>query len=628
MLQGIRDNSKGVVAKVIVGFIVVTFALFGIDSLVGLTQGSNAPATVNGEEISERDLYQATQRQRQQILASMGNNADPSALDNNLIRGMVLDSLIQQKALLVKAADSDMSISDEMIDKIILSDLRFQDGGSFSTAQFDAIIRSQGFTRLTYREFISDQELLKQQHAALAQSSYVLPASVKYFLGLERQTRDIRYFSMPIDKVRQLTAVSEAEVKAEFEARKGSLNTTEQVSLEYVILERDKLAATINISEEDINTQYEQVVASFQAQEQRQAAHILIEVNDDLSDDAALEKITAIKSRLDAGEDFATVAAAESNDFGSVDNGGELGIINRGTFEPAFEDALYALEMGQVSDPVQTESGYHLIKALSIEGNEAPSLADSRENIIEQLKIIEAEQLFLEQLDNLKDLAFVGGDLVDLAAELDLEIISLDRFSRAGGNDALTQNTKLVREAFSDELITEGLNSAPIEIDQANAVVIRVKEHFPVRAQTFAEVVERIREQLLTKKASELLQQRAKEAVSQIAINGDTTVVAADFEVKTHLLSNRLNAEIPAAILNKAFTLAHPAAGKSSVDTVILADSSLAVVIVDKVNPADFSEISEQELQTFSKLLAERLGSQAYQVFVQETRDNAEVERL
>jgi len=628
MLQGIRDNSKGMVAKVIVGLIVVTFALFGVDSLVGLTQGSNAPATVNGEDISERDLYQATQRQRQQILASMGNNADPSALDNNLIRGMVLDSLIQQKALLIKAADNDMSISEKMIDEIILSDARFQDGGTFSAPVFDNIIRSQGFTRLTYREFISDQELLKQQHAALAQSSYVLPASVKYFLGLERQTRDIRYFAMPIEKVRQLTSVTEAEVKAEFEARKASLNTTEQVSLEYVVLEQEKLAATISISEKAINTQYEQVVASFESQEQRQAAHILIEVNDEVGDEAALAKITAIKSRLDAGEDFAALAKAESNDFGSVDNGGELGIINKGTFESAFEDALYTLELGQVSEPVQSESGYHLIKVLSIEGNEPPSLADSRANIVEQLTRSEAEQQFLEQLDNLKDLAFVGGDLVDLAAELELEIKSMAKFSRAGGNDALSQNTKLVREAFSNELISEGLNSTPIEIDQTTAVVIRVKEHFPVRQQTFSEVVESIRDQLLTKKASELLQQRASEAVIQIAATGDASVVAADFEVKSFLNSNRLNAEIPGPILNKAFTLAHPGKGQSSADTVILADSSLAVVIVDKVIPADFSEVSEQELQTFSKLLAERLGSQAYQVFVQETRDAAEVERL
>ncbi|EPJ47945.1 MAG: hypothetical protein OFPI_31340 [Osedax symbiont Rs2] len=628
MLQGIRDNSKGMVAKVIVGLIVVTFALFGVDSLVGLTQGSNAPATVNGEDISERDLYQATQRQRQQILASMGNNADPSALDNNLIRGMVLDSLIQQKALLIKAADNDMSISEQMIDEIILSDARFQDGGSFSTPQFDNIIRSQGFTRLTYREFISDQELLKQQHAALAQSSYVLPASVKYFLGLERQTRDIRYFAMPIEKVRQSTSVTEAEVKAEFEARKANLNTTEQVSLEYVVLEQEKLAATIVISEEAINTQYEQVVSSFESQEQRRAAHILIEVSDEIDDEAALAKITSIKSRLEAGDDFATLAKQESNDFGSVDNGGELGIINRGTFEGAFEDALYDLELGQISDPVQTESGYHLIKVLSIEGNEPPSLADTRADIITQLTRSEAEQQFLVQLDNLKDLAFVGGDLVDLAAELELDIKSMAKFSRAGGNDSLSQNSKLVREAFSNELISEGLNSTPIEIDQTTAVVIRVKEHFPVRPQMFAEVVEDIRKQLLTKKASELLQQRAKEAVVQIAATGDASVVAADFEVKSYLKSNRLNAEIPAAILNKAFTLAHPSSGKSSVDTVILADSSLAVVIVDKVTAADFSEISDQELQTFSKLLAERLGSQAYQVFVQETRDAAEVERL
>ncbi|MEH6445468.1 MAG: SurA N-terminal domain-containing protein, partial [Oceanospirillaceae bacterium] len=280
MLQGIRDSSKGIVAKVIVGFIVLTFAMFGVDSLVGLTQGSNAPATVNGEEITERDLYQATQLQRRSILASMGEQADPSSIDDNILQSMVLDSLIQQKALLVEAADNDMRIADKTIDDIIVNTPEFQVAGAFNPAQFDATIRNAGFTRSTYRESVRKDQLIRQQRAGFALSSYVMPSTVKRIVNLDRQERDIRYFSMPIEKVRELTSVSDAEVKAEFAARKNSLNTTEQVAIEYVQLDQQTLLASIELTDAEIDSEYQQIVANFESQEQRQAAHILIEVDD------------------------------------------------------------------------------------------------------------------------------------------------------------------------------------------------------------------------------------------------------------------------------------------------------------------------------------------------------------
>jgi peptidyl-prolyl cis-trans isomerase D len=628
MLQGIRDNSKGLVAKVIVGFIALTFAMFGVDSLVGLTQGSNAPASVNGEEISEQDLYQATQMQRRSILSQMGANADPSSLDDNLLRSMVLESLIQEKALLVEADQNDMLVSDAMIDKIIASTPAFQVDGTFNAAQFDAAIGNVGFTRLTYRQNIRKQLIISQQRAGLSLSSYILPNNLKQVIGLERQTRDVRYFSMPIETVRAQTTVSAQEIQAQFDATKNNLNTQEQVVVSYVQLNKDDLSAAIEVSDEDIDAQYNQIVANFEAKAQRQAAHILIEVNDDVNDAAALEKATEIKTRISAGEDFAALAKEFSNDFGSAENGGDLGVVEKGTFEAGFEDVLFALEQAQVSEPVQSESGYHLIKVLSVIETLPPKLADVKAELVTNLKADKAEQAYLEQLEKLTDLAFISGDLVDLSSELGLEITTTAAFSRAGGSDVLQQNSKVLREAFSDELIKDGLNSAPVEIDGGTAVVLRVKEHLPVRSKTFDEVKTQIESELLTKKASLQLTERAQLAIVDIKASGDATASAADFELKALLNASRNSSELPAEILAKAFSLAHPAAGKVSVGTAIMADSSLAVVIVDKVNAADLSQVSDEELQAIGASLANRLGSQTYDVFVKDIADSAEIERL
>jgi peptidyl-prolyl cis-trans isomerase D len=628
MLQGIRDNSKGMVAKVIVGFIVLTFAMFGVDSLVSLTQGSNAPATVNGEEITERDLYQATQLQRRSILASMGAQADPSSIDDNLLQSMVLDSLIEQKALLVQANDQDMRISEKMIDEVILNTPEFQVEGKFSSDQFDAAVRNAGFTRLSYRETVRKEQLLRQQRAGYALSSYVMPSNVQRIIALDRQTRNIKYFAMPIETVRALTSVSDEEVKAAFEAQKNSLSTQEEVSVEYVELTREQLVDDVKITDVEIDEQYQQVVAGFEAQEKRQAAHILIEVSDDVSDAQALEKVQALKKRIEEGEDFAVLAKEFSNDFGSADNGGDLGVIEKGTFEPAFENAVFSLAQDELSAAIKSESGYHLVKVIEVAKSEAPTLAESSDKIRADLQIEKTEQLYLEKLEKLTDLAFISGDLVEVSSELGLEIKTLPAFSKQGGTDPLSQNSKVIRAAFSDEVLKDSLNSSVIEISRESAVVVRAKEHFPVRLKAFAEVEQQIKDELLTDKAAKQLAQRASSAIKEIKETGDPSNSAADFELKTELNVTRVSSNIPPQVVVKAFSLAHPQDGKVSVDTVELADKSLAIVIVDKVIAANTEAVDEQEMQAITNALSSRLGDQAYQTFVNQIKGSAEIERL
>ncbi|MEH6444462.1 MAG: peptidylprolyl isomerase, partial [Oceanospirillaceae bacterium] len=397
---------------------------------------------------------------------------------------------------------------------------------------------------------------------------------------------------------------------------------------EYVQLDQQTLLASLVLTDAEIDSEYQQIVANFESQEQRQAAHILIEVDDSLNDAAALEKITAVKIRLDAGEDFSKVAKEVSNDFGSAENGGDLGIVAKGTFEANFEQSLFTLAQGEISQPIKSESGYHLIKVLKVISSEAPSLEISKAKIVAELTTIKAEQMYLEQLEKLKDLAFISSDLSEIAAELALEIKLLPAFTKAGGSELLSQNSKVIRASFSDEVLKDGLNSAPIEINQQNAVVIRVKEHLPVRAQAFDEVAAQLKDELLTKKASLQLEERAASAIQEIMKTGDATASAADFVLKTQLKATRISAEAPAQVINKAFALPHPKDGKVSVDSVVLADQSLAIVIVDKVIDADLSTLSEEELKAINNALAARLGNQAYQTFVTQTHTAAEIERL
>lgn len=627
MLQSIRDNSQSIVAKVIVGLIIVTFALFGVESLVSLSAGSNAPATVNGEEITEQELYQATELQRRQLLSQMGENADPALLDENLIRGMVLESLIQQKSLLLSAEEQKLLISDRMIDQLIVNTPDFQVDGKFNAAQFEAVLRNAGFSPMMYRELVKREKLLEQQRTAYELSAFTVPSELKRIVELDRQTRDARYFILPQAEIEQTISVSDDEIKTRYEQDKANLTTEEQVVVEYLVLNKNDLRDGVSVSEEEINGAYDQMLATFQAEEQRHSAHILVEVSDTQDDTAALAKITALKQRIDAGETFDAVAKSDSEDLGSAEAGGDLGVNGKGVFATAFEEALFSMSEGEVSEPVRTEFGYHLIKLLGVSSKEAPTLAQVREQLTEDLISQKVEAVYVEKLETLADVSFSSGDLVEPSEVLGLTIMTSAPFDRSGGEIDITRNAKVINAAFSQEQIKEGLNSAPIELDRERTVAVRVKEHFEPRSQTLEEVADNLKAIIKTEKVLATLKADAEQRKADLLAGVSVDVVAAGLEVKSVEAASRAAAELPAEVRSLMFAMPHPTQGQPSIDTTDLADGSMALVLLDKVN-TEAVELSEEEKRSMGGFLSSRIGQQDYQAFVDRLKNTAVIEKL
>ena len=627
MLQSIRDNSQSIVAKVIVGLIIVTFALFGVESLVSLSAGSNAPATVNGEEITEQELYQATELQRRQLLSQMGENADPALLDENLIRGMVLESLIQQKSLLLSAQEQKLLISDRMIDQLIVNTPDFQIDGKFNPAQFEAVLRNAGFSPMMYRELVKKEKLLEQQRTAYELSAFAVPSELERIVELDRQTRNARYFVLPKAEIEKTVGVSDDEIKARYEQDKANLTTEEQVVVEYVVLNKNDLRDGVSVSEEEINGAYDQMLATFQAEEQRHSAHILIEVSDTQDDAAALAKITALKQRIDAGETFDAVAKSDSEDLGSAETGGDLGVNGKGVFATAFEDALFSMNKGEVSEPVRTEFGYHLIKLLDISSKEAPALAQVREQLTDDLVSQKVEAVYVEKLETLADVSFSSGDLVEPSEVLGLTILTSAPFDRSGGEVDITRNAKVISAAFSQEQIKEGLNSAPIELDRERTVVVRVKEHFEPRSQTLEEVADSLKEIIKTEKVLVALKTDAEQRKANLLAGKPVDVVAAGLTVESVEAASRAATELPAEVRSLMFAMPHPTQGQPSIDITDLADGGMALVLLDKVN-TEAVELSEEEKRSMGGFLSNRIGQQDYQAFVDRLKNTAVIEKL
>lgn len=626
MLQSIRDSSQSIVAKVIVGLIIVTFALFGVESLVSLTAESNAPATVNGEEITQQELYQATELQRRQLLSQMGENADPALLDDGLISSMVLDSLIEQKSLILAAQDKNMIISDRMIDQMIINTPDFQVEGQFNRNQFEAALRNAGFTPLMYRSLLKKERLVEQQRNAYQLSAFAVPSELDRIVALDRQTRDISYFILPLALAENNIVVSEDDVNAKYEAEKSTLTTLEQVAIEYILLDKNDLRENVEVSDAELKAQYDQFRASYQAEEQRTVAHILVEVSADQNDKAALEKVQAVRARIVAGEAFDALAKSESDDVGSAAAGGDLGLNGKGVFSAPFEASMFALAMNEVSAPVRTEFGYHLIKVTGISEKALPDFAEMKYKLTDDILDQKVEAIYVERLELMADITFSAGDLIEPADVMGLTIQESPPFDRAGGEMDITRNAKVVAAAFSNDLIKEKINSTPIELDKERTVVVRVKAHFEPRVQALDEVAAMLKQQLIEEIAGDVLETKAQQAVSQLISGKAMAEVAASAEVVQQSAVFRASGDLPESVRTLAFSLAKPEGNAIVASKTEMDDGSVAVVLLNKVNSPEVT-LADDERKSMAIFLGTRFGQQEYQSLVSQLKNTAQIEK-
>jgi peptidyl-prolyl cis-trans isomerase D len=633
MLQNIRDNSKGLVAKIIVGFIVMTFALWGVDSLIGMAGGSNAPATVNGVEISERQLLDGVEFQRRQILNRMGENADPSLLDENQLRRGVLQDLIQQELLLQSGQDQGLYISDAHIDQLILTTPDFQNNGQFDRDLFEGALRNVGLTPMTYRDLLRRDMLIQQERSALVATSFSLPGEVGHLARLDGQQRDIRYIKFEAGSLAAGIDIDEPAIEAYFSANASRYMREEQVAIEYVELNKLKLAETIELDEEELLTQYNQLVTEYVDDEARRAAHILVAVNDEQPDKSALAKIEALAESLQQGADFTAVARQHSQDTGSAENGGDLGYIEKGVMVPEFEEALYALNKGELSGPVKTEFGYHLIKLLDVDAGSVPSFEEVRAQLEAEQRRQKAEAAFVAQSEELVDLSFSSSNLQEVVAVMGLEASNTALFSRSGAvegenkHEDLTSNPRVLAAAFSDEVLENGNNSDLIELDSHRVLVLRVKQHEQPRPVALEEVREEIVAALRFKDAAEQVKAQADALISGLSEQGLSAAETLGYDWTLREGLERGGLELDPSITTKAFKLPRPGESGFTAGQLELADGSAVVIVLDLVIDKPHTDLTDEQKRGIGGFVANRFGQADYYELIQALQSRADIER-
>lgn len=621
-MEAFREMVKGWLGKVLLGLILAIMALTGIEMY--FTGSAITAVDVNGTEITQAEVDRMVERQRQRLLAQMGPNVDPTQLDVAAIREEVVNGLVSRELLTQEAGKQGYLISDATVYKLIHEVPSFQENGKFSQRLYEQALQQIGENPATYPAKAKQELTYSMLVAGITQSGLVTQSELEQLSSLNNQKRDLHYAVLPAARFLAGITVSDEEAKTYYQAHPERFTTAEAVSLEYLLLKRQDFLVAAVPTEDELKARYEERVKATTAEEQRRAQHILIAVDDKAKDADALRKIQDIEKRARAGEDFGKLAREFSQDPGSVAAGGDLGLASRGMFAPEFEQALFSLKQGEISVPVKTQYGYHLIRLNAIEKSDAPSFASMRSQLEAEAKEAKADELFSDAVDKLDAAVYEASDLKEPAAQFKLTPASTETFTRKGGA-GIAADRKIIEAAFSDDLVKDGKNSQGLRLADGSVAWLHVKDHHPASLIPLAEVSAEVRNQLLIEKAREKAKATA-EAVTAALGKGETLAAVAAREGLSWQsvpgITRRTQLPSP-EMLRTAYRLPHPAAGKASAATL---DNGTAfvVVAVSGVTPGEPS--SAAELGQIRNALSEARSQQEFQDYVRFLRESGDVE--
>ena len=475
MLQTIRERAQGWIAWVIVILITIPFALWGIQEYMGIG-GEAVAAKVNGANISERELDAGFQRFRTQLREQLGASYKAGLIDDKLLKGQVLNSMVRSELLIQTARDQNMQASDAMVQQAIASIPAFQKAGKFDYPSYEQGLRLQGLTPDLFFQRMRGNLVVEQLSQSIKETEFSTRSEVETYVRLKNQKRDLSYLLFPVEAGISADKVEEAAVKAYYEDHKDAYMTPERVKLEYIELSVEDLAKEVKPDDKTLAAYLEGHADDFRLPEELHARHILVMVKDGKGEEAR-EKAAKLLARLKGGEDFAQIAKTESQDPGSAEKGGDLGFFGAGVMEPSFEKATAALQPGETSELVETPFGFHIIQLMEKRGGGKADLSAVRDRVVAAHAKEEAQRIFYEKAERLTDLAYeTPTSLEPIIKGLGLTPKLSDWISRDGGEGSL-KSPKVTAAAFSEEVLTQGNNSEAIELGQEHILVLRVVDH-------------------------------------------------------------------------------------------------------------------------------------------------------
>jgi peptidyl-prolyl cis-trans isomerase D len=662
VLQSIRDRLTGIIAVFVLGLLIIPFAFVGVSSYF-TSDAVNAVAVVNDEEITANEFAQGFQTYRRQMQARLGAAFDPEQFDQAIVRRGYLDQLIDEKLLAQVSIDAGLTVSDEMLARTIRELPGFQVDGEFNADVYQANLAAQGLTPQQFEQDILVTMVLSQLPTAIATSAISTKWEMQDYARLQDQERAFRAIVIPVEAPEpdsaaeaetadaapeegsdaqsepastEVAAGSETEVDEEailawYESNQDLYRSEEQVVIEYLELDAAELGGSVEPDEEVLRAEFEEQKVRFITPESRLVSHILLELDSvapEVDVDTRRREAEDLARRVRDGENFADLAREYSEDFGSADQGGDLGWIEPGFMVQAFEDAAYELTLDHpVSDPVKTGFGWHVIQLRDVRPSEGMTYTEARDILLEEYRAEAEESRFLEQADRLVDIVYEDPTTLSAAAEeLGLEVQEAGPFGRLGGA-GVAANQNVVAAAFSDLVLGQRTVSDPIDLGDNHMVLVHVKEYLPEAIMPLEEVREQVVGAVRRQQAMDAALARAQElltalqegaAIGELAESGGLELVEAD-------AAKRNSAEIDGRLREQVFLMEAPAED-TAVTQVVELDNGYAVVELEAVRDGSLAEDDELRKQAYARRIASASATEEAQGFVRMLRAQSTVE--
>ncbi len=627
MLQKIRDNTQGWLAKLFIGLIIAVFALWGVDSIVGNLMTTTTGFSINGIEVSEAEIESLTQKKAQEFYTQLGEDADLSGFDESLFRANAVNELIQRELLVQSAARSGMGVASASIDREIIQTADFQIDGVYNSERATLLLRNAGYSPAGYRAALTRERLLNQILATYTATGFATPAEITRLAALAHQKRSFRYLTLGLAGQTEGIEISDTDIDTWYQEHQDDFMVEEQVIIEYLELNKNDMLATVEVTEAELEALYAEEQETFQAQTERRAAHILFEAATEEEFTFAQTEAEGVKARLDGGEDFAALATEFSDDAGSKDTGGDLGYTTGSNFPEEFEAALQTLAVGKVSAPVRTEFGIHLIKLTEQSDTEVESFEQRRPALESDLRARKVDAIFNARSEELSNLAFEAVDLEEPSSSMGLTRQRSDWFGRAGGT-GITALQGVIDAAFSSEVLENQLNSELVSLDASRSVVLRVVEHQLPEVRPLEEVRGEVTVLLQQEQAREQVKLIGETIVSsmQNGSNIDTLLAAQNTGWNQVDAIERNVAGANAEITDKVFTMARPAEGATLVTGHQLSDGSYLVIELQNVTDGTAADFRENEEANMRNFVSQQMTSNDFSGFIGNLEARAEIE--
>jgi peptidyl-prolyl cis-trans isomerase D len=588
--------------------VVLTFVVFYIPDFISPSAGaapSEVLADVEGEEITVRDFQRRYSAQLQAYRNAYGSQLSEQLLRQLGIEQQILQQMVDEEAMVAEARRQRLTVSDVEVRERILAIPAFQENGQFIGEQRYRQMLQRNNPPLTTTDFEDNlRRALVIEKLRNAVTGWMTVADTDVAEEFRRRNEKVKLDVVPLtpDAFKSQVAVTDADLNAHFEKNKESYRIAEKRRIRYALVDVDRVRQQVTVPQPDLEAFYKQNIAQYSTPEQLTASHILLKIEE--KDEAAVRKQAEdIARRAKAGEDFAALAKQFSEDESNNTTGGSLGEFGRGTMVPEFEQAAFAMKAGDISDPVKTSFGYHIIKVEKNQPATTRPLAEVRTEIEEQLKWQKAQQQAESIAKGLEGQMKTGADLDRLAKERGLHVQDTSAFLREEPIDGLGPAPEVAAQAFQ---LADGAVSPAVRVSRG-WVFVTVNGKEEPRIPQLAEVRDRVRDDLTREKAAELAKAKAADIAAMLKKAGDFSAAAkkANLEVKSTELITR-GSPIPdlgvsADVDKVAFAL--PVNGVS--DPITTPQGTAIVRVVEKEDVTD-SQIASGTDQVREELLNQR----------------------